>query len=31
MIPFVMRAATILDLAENDGCGEAAASVTPDR
>lgn len=31
MIPFVMRAATILDLAENDGCGEAAASVTPER
>jgi len=31
MTPFVMRAAAILDLAENDGCDEAAASVTPER
>lgn len=31
MTPFVMRAATILDFAKNDGCEESAASVTPDR
>lgn len=31
MIPFVMRAAAILDLAENDGCDETAAFVAPER
>src|SRR5262245_36755051 len=31
MEPFVIRAATILDLAENDGCAEATSSVNPDR
>jgi hypothetical protein len=27
----VMRAAAIIDLAENDGCEEATSSVDPDR
>jgi hypothetical protein len=31
MDPFVMRAAAIIDLAENDGCEEATSSVDPDR
>ena len=31
MDPFVIRAATIIDLAENDGCAEATSSVNPDR
>jgi len=31
MDPFVMRAATIIDLAENDGCEQATSSATPDR
>ena len=31
LIPYVMRAAAILDLAENDGCGETATSVVPER
>ena len=31
MIPYVMRAAAIVDLAENDGCGETAESVPPGR
>lgn len=31
MDPFVMRAAAIIDLAENDGCAEATSSVNPDR
>jgi len=29
--PFVMRAAAIVNQAENDGCENAATSVTPDR
>lgn len=31
MDPFVMRAATIVDQAENDGCEDATTSVNPDR
>lgn len=31
MDPLVMRAAAIVDLAENDDCEEATSSVTPDR
>jgi hypothetical protein len=31
MIPFVIRAAAILDLAENDGCDKPATSVAPER
>ena len=31
MDPFVIRAATIIDLAENDGCAEATSSANPDR
>jgi serine/threonine-protein kinase len=31
MDPFVMRAATIIDLAENDGCEQATSSAKPDR
>lgn len=31
MEPFVIRTATIIDLAENDGCAEATSSVNPDR
>jgi hypothetical protein len=31
MDPLVMRAAAIIDLADNDDCEEATSSVTPDR
>lgn len=31
MDPYVLRAAAIIDRAQNDGCGDAAASVAPDR
>src|SRR5262245_16165206 len=31
MDPFVMRAATIVDQAENDGCEDATTSINPDR
>jgi serine/threonine-protein kinase len=31
MDPFVIRAATIVDQAENDGCEQATSSVNPDR
>ena len=31
MIPFVVRAAAMLELAEHDGCDETAASVAPER
>lgn len=31
MDPFVIRAATIIDQAENDGCEQATSSVAPDR
>jgi serine/threonine-protein kinase len=31
MDPFVMRAAAIIDQAENDGCEEATTSINPDR
>jgi hypothetical protein len=31
MIPYVMRAAAVMELAENDGCDKAAASAAPER